>query len=142
MPITDAHVGRSYPATRPYRVNREKIAEFARALGDDNPAYITGVCQAPPTFASVLAAQAWDGLFADPELDLELSRTIHADQRFVWTRPLRDGDEVRATLVIDKVRTRGNAAFITVSVTLETTAGETVVTSTSTLLHTWPEGDG
>lgn len=141
MPITVAHVGRSYPATRPYRVSREKIAEFVRALGDDNPAYVTDVPQAPPTFAAVLATQAWDGLFADPDLDLTLARTIHVDQRFAWRRPLRDGDEVTATLVIDKVRARGNAAFVTVSVALDTTAGEPVVTVTSTLLHTWPKGE-
>ena len=141
MPITDAHVGRSYPATPPYRVNREKIAEFAAALGDDNPAYAGDAPQAPPTFAAVLAAQAWEGLFADPALDLQLARTIHADQRFAWTRPLRAGDEVTATLRIDKVRARANTAFITVSVALETTAGEPVVTATSTLLHTWPMED-
>lgn len=141
MPITDAHVGRSYPATPPYRVNREKIAEFAAALGDDNPAYAGDAPQAPPTFAAVLAAQAWEGLFADPALDLQLARTIHADQRFAWTRPLRAGDEVTATLRIDKVRARANTAFITVSVALETTAGEPVVTATSTLLHTWPKED-
>ena len=141
MPITDAHVGRSYPATPPYRVNREKIAEFAAALGDDNPAYAGDAPQAPPTFAAVLAAQAWEGLFADPALDLQLARTIHADQRFAWTRPLRAGDEVTATLRIDKVRARANTAFITVSVALETTAGEPVVTATSTLLHTWPQED-
>lgn len=141
MPITDAHVGRSYPATPPYRVNREKIAEFAAALGDDNPAYAGDAPQAPPTFAAVLAAQAWERLFADPALDLQLARTIHADQRFAWTRPLRAGDEVTATLRIDKVRARANTAFITVSVALETTAGEPVVTATSTLLHTWPKED-
>lgn len=141
MPITDAHVGRGYPATQPYRVSREKIAEFATALGDDNPAYAGDAPQAPPTFAAVLAAQAWGGLFADPELDLQLARTIHADQRFAWTRPLRAGDEVTATLTIDKVRARANTAFITVSVALDTTAGEPVVTAASTLLHTWPKED-
>ncbi len=141
MPINDAHVGRSFPATQPYRVSREKIAEFAAAMGDDNPAYAGDDPQAPPTFAAVLAARAWDGLFADPELDLKLSQTIHADQRFAWTRPLRAGDEVTATLRIEKVRARANTAFITVAVDLATTAGEPVVTATSTLLHTWPKED-
>ena len=139
MSLSDAHVGRSYPATRPYQVSREKIAEFARALGDDNPAYAGEAPQAPPTFAAVLAAQAWDGLFADPELDMKLAQTIHGDQLFAWHRPLRAGDEVVATLTIDKVRARGASAFVTVSVDLTTTAGEPVVTATSTLLHTWPE---
>ena len=37
MAITEAHAGRRYPPTAPYAVSAAKIAEFARALGDDNP---------------------------------------------------------------------------------------------------------
>ncbi len=69
MPISEEHVGRSYPATAPYQVSRAKIAEFAAALGDaDNPAYAGNAAVAPPTFAVVLASAAWDAMFADPEL--------------------------------------------------------------------------
>ncbi|MBN9104223.1 MAG: MaoC family dehydratase N-terminal domain-containing protein [Propionibacteriaceae bacterium] len=137
MPISDAHVGRSYPATAPYEVSRAKIAEFAAALGDaDNPAYAGDDPIAPPTFAAVLAAAAWDGLFDDPELGLSLSRMVHADQRFAWRRPLRAGDLVSATLTIEKVRVRGAAAFVTVAVVLSTTDGEELCTASSTLVHT------
>ena len=138
MPISDVHVGRTYPPTPPYLVSRAKIAEFATALQDGNPAYAAGV--APPTFAAVLAADAWGALFADEELDLQLSRTLHADQRFSWTRPLRAGDEVTATLAITRVRTRANTAFVTVDVVLSSVAGEELCVATSTLLHTWPIG--
>lgn len=138
MPISDVHVGRTYPPTAPYEVGRAKIAEFAAALGDDNPAYAGADAVAPPTFAAVLAADAWGALFADSELDLALRRTIHTDQRFAWVRPLRAGDEVTATLTIDKVRTRGASAWITLSVALATTAGDPICTATSNLLHTWP----
>lgn len=141
MPISAAHVGKTYPPTAPYEVTRGKIAEFAAALGDANPAYAGARPVAPPTFAAVLAAEAWGALFADPELDLQLKRTIHYDQAFDFVRPLRAGDEVTAALAIDKVRLRGATAFITVSVLLSTTAGETVCTATSTLLHTWPNED-
>lgn len=137
MPISDTHVGRSYPATAPYPVSRAKIAEFAQAVGDgDNPAYTGEEPIAPPTFAAVLAAAAWDGLFADPELELALSRTVHVDQRFAWQRPLRVGDLVRSTLTIEKVRLRGATAIITISVLLDTPAGEPLCTATSTLMHT------
>lgn len=139
MPISDVHVGRSYPATAPYVVSAAKIAEFAAALGDDNAAYDGLDAVAPPTFAAVLAAKAWGAMFDDPELDLELRYTMHADQRFTFIRPMRVGDEVTATLTIDKVRVRGNTAFITISVLLATTAGEDICTAVSTLLHTWPQ---
>ena len=139
MAISDAHVGRTYPATPPYDVSRAKISEFAAALGDTSPAYAGATPVAPPTFAAVLASDAWGALFTDPELDLALDRTMHAEQRFTWTRPLRAGDEVTATLTIDKVRSRGTTAFITVSVLLATVSGEPVCTAESTLLHSWPE---
>lgn len=138
MPITDAHVGRSYPPTDPYLVSRAKIAEFAAALGDPNAAYAGPEPVAPPTFAAVLAARAWSALFEDAELHLELSRTIHTEQRFTWVRPLCAGDEVTATLTIDKVRFRANTAFLTLSVVLRTRAGDELCTAESTLLRTWP----
>ena len=137
MPISEEHVGRSYPATAPYQVSRAKIAEFAAALGDAaNPAYAGTDPIAPPTFAVVLAAAAWDVMFDDPDLELSLSRTVHADQRFAWQRPLRAGDEVTATLRIEKVRARGPMAIITIAVDLATAAGEELCTATSTLMHT------
>lgn len=140
MPITEQHVGRSYPATAPYEVSRAKIAEFAAALGEGgNPAYHGPTAIAPPTFAVLLAAAAWDGLFNDPELELSLSRTVHADQRFTWLRPLRAGDEVLAELTIEKLRLRGPSAIITIAVTLSTTGGEQLATATSTLMHTAAE---
>lgn len=138
MRISEAHVGRSYPPTEPYLVTREKVAEFAAALGDDNPAYRGPDAVAPPTFAAVLAARAWDALFADPELDLALHRTMHGDQKFTWARPLRAGDQVVATLSIGGVRMRGSSAIIGVVVDLSV-AGETVCTSSSTLFQTWTE---
>ena len=137
MSISEDHVGRTYPATAAYQVSRAKIAEFAAAVGDGaNSAYAGGDPVAPPTFAVVLASAAWDAMFADPELRLSLSRTVHVDQKFAWQRPLRAGDEVRATLTIEKVRARGTTAIIGIAVALATTAGEALCTATSTLMHT------
>ena len=85
----------------------------------------------------LLSSGAWGALFEDDELDLSLSRTVHTDQRFTWQRPLRVGDEVTATLTVDKVRSRGTSAFITVTVALDA-GGDRVCDATSTLLHTWP----
>jgi len=139
MPILDSHAGRVYPPAPPYEVSRAKIAEFAAALGDGNPAYAGPDPIAPPTFAAVLAASAWEALFADPELGMTLARTVHVDQRFDWTRPLRAGDLVQAGLRIEKVRVRGATAFVTIVVTLTDASGEPVCQATSTLMHTAPK---
>ncbi len=135
MPISESHVGKTYPPTEPYVVSAAKIAEFAAALGDENPVYQGPDAVAPPTFAVLLSAAAWGAIFADDELDLSLERTVHGDQRFDWSRPLRAGDEVRGTLTIEKLRSRGTGEWITIAVALDTTAGERVCTATSTLLH-------
>ena len=137
MPISADYAPRVYPPTAPYEVSRAKIAEFAAALGDANPAYRAPDAVAPPTFAAVLAASAWDALFDDPELGLSLARTVHVDQRFAWTRPLRAGDLVTATLSLDKARVRGATAFISITVTLTDAAGAEVCRAASTLMHSW-----
>ena len=137
--ISETHVGRSYPPSAPYLVSAAKVAEFAAALGDaDNPAYAGPDAVAPPTFAVLLSSAAWQAMFDDPELELSLSSTVHTDQRFSWRRPLRVGDEVTATLNIEKFRARGSSAFITIVVALDA-GGERICDATSTLLHTWPE---
>lgn len=146
MPISADHAGRTYPPTVPYQVSRAKIVEFAAALGDGNPAYVAAADEpmAPPTFAAVIAFGAWDAMFTDPELGLALHRTIHTEQGFVWERPLRAGDEVTATLTIDKVRTRGGSDLIHSSILLHGVGGEPgerelICTATGTFLHAHPE---
>lgn len=135
MPITPEHAGRTYPPATAYRVSRAKIAEFAAAIGDSNPAYQGDDAVAPPTFAAVIAAHAWNALFDDPDLGLELHRTMHGDQGFEFVRPLRDGDDVVAQLTIERVRNRSTLDIVTVAVDL-TVDGHTACTARSTLMHT------
>lgn len=138
MPISAEHAGRTYPPAPAYRVSRAKIAEFARAIQDENPAYFGDHPIAPPTFAAVIAAQAWGSLFDDEELGLALHRTVHADQTFDFHRPLRGGDDVVARLTIERVRNRGNLDMVTILVAL-TVDGEAVCDARSTLMHTREE---
>ena len=138
MPITPEHVGRHFPPAPPYTVSRAKIEEFAVALGDDNPAYFTDDAIAPPTFAAIIAAQAWGALFDDEELGLSLNRTMHGDQHFDFHRPLKSGDEVVAQLGIERVRNRSTMDMVTILVEL-TVDGEPVCSARSTLMHTKEE---
>lgn len=133
--ISEAHAGRTYPPTEPYEVTAVQIAEFAEALGDDNPAYRGEQPIAPPTFAAVVAGRAWGALWGDDELGLELRRIVHGDQRIDFDRPLRAGDRVTATLRIDKVRCRGSVDMINSTVTLQTVDGEPVCTASAAFVH-------
>jgi acyl dehydratase len=133
--ISEAHAGRRYPPTAPYPISAAKIAEFARALGDDNPAYVGDSAIAPPTFAAVISAPAWQQMFDDPELELDLASIVHGDQRFDHRDPLRAGDVVSATLTIDKVRARAGSEIITSSVLITGADGAERVTATATFVH-------
>ena len=138
MPITADHVGRRYPPTTTYEVSAAKIAEFARALGDDNPAYAGDRPIAPPTFVAVITTPAWESMFDDPELGLALRRIVHGDQRFTYHRPLRAGDRVQASMTIDRVRNRDTSDIISASVEVETTEGEPICTAEATFFHAHP----
>lgn len=135
MAISEQHVGRVYPPTPAYEVSVAKIAEFATAIGDDNPAYRGEHPIAPPTFVAVISSAAWESMFDDPELGLALRRIVHGDQRFTYSRQLRPGDRVTASLTIDKVRVRGTADIISCSVRVEDQVGELVCVANATFFH-------
>jgi acyl dehydratase len=135
MAITEAHAGRRYPPCDPYQVSATKITEFATALGDDNPRYRGDSPIAPPTFAAVISAPAWNQVFSDPELDLSLERIVHGDQRFTFMRPLHAGDVVVATVRIDKVRVRSGSELISATVDITSREGEPVCSAQATFAH-------
>ena len=39
MAISRHYIGKTFPPTEPYEVSREKLREFADAIGDLNPVY-------------------------------------------------------------------------------------------------------
>jgi N-terminal half of MaoC dehydratase len=135
MPITEAHAGRRYPPCDPYQVSAAKIAEFATALGDDNPRYRGESPMAPPTFAAVISAHAFDQLFGDEELELLWARTVHGDQRFIFSRPIHAGDVVIASLTIDKVRIRAGSELISTTVDMADHDGGPICSAEATFYH-------
>ena len=134
MPITPDHAGHTYAPTAPYEVTRGKVAELAAALGAPLPEG-SGPVVAPPTFGAVVTSPAWDVLFTDPELGLQLSRVVHADQQFRYHRPLEPGDVVTATLSIAKVRVRGTTEIITTSVEVRDAVEQVVLVADATFVH-------
>ncbi len=149
MALDPSFVGRSYPATGTYQVGREKIREFAEAIGDDDALYrdpsAARACGysdviAPPTFAIILFLQAQQALVADPELGLDYSRVVHGEQSFTHHRPIRAGDELAATVHVDGVRTRGGNDMLTVRCEITDGAGDPVTTACSMLIVRGSDG--
>jgi acyl dehydratase len=137
MPLNRAYVGRRLPPTPAYLVGREKIREFATAIGAGDPAYHDPDAAralgypdvvAPPTFPVVPAGAASRQLRDDPELGLEYSRVVHGDQRFVYTRPVVAGDELVCEVTVAEITERAGHEFLTTRVDVSTVAGEPVVT--------------
>jgi acyl dehydratase len=135
-------VGRSYPPSAVYEVGRAKIAEFATAIGDDDPVYRDPEAArtaghpdviAPPTFAITVTLAAAMVVLEDPDVGIDYSRVVHGEQRFVHHRPIAAGDELLAALTVDSIRMAGGHAMITTRTEL-TAAGEPVCTSTSTIV--------
>ena len=99
----------------------------ARALGHAD-------LVAPPTFAVVIAQRAEAAVVADPELGIDFSRVVHADQRFTHHRPVVAGDELTAAVTVDAVRPLGTGAMVMSRVEVTTVDGEKVATTVSSLL--------
>jgi acyl dehydratase len=143
MALNTDFVGRSYPPSVPYLVGREKVREFARALGVTDPvttdieaARARGYADvvAPPTYAIRLSLAAVEKVATDPELGLDYARVVHGDQRFEYTRPIVAGDELVCQVTIDGIRSVAGNDMITARADITTTAGEHVVTSYSVLV--------
>ena len=143
MALDPGLVGRSYPPSAVYEVGRAKIAEFAAALADPDPAYRDPAAAAalghpdviaPPTFAIVVTLEAANVVLGDPDVSLDYSRVVHGEQRFVHHRPIRAGDRLVATTSIDSVRSVAGNDLLTTRVELATEAGEAVCTATSMLV--------
>lgn len=144
MPLNRQFVGRSYPASAVYEVAREKIRDFAMAIGDPNPVYLDSSAAqaagypdviAPPTFLTVLGFRfAADGPIADPELGLNYALVVHGEQRFVAHRPVLAGDRLVATSTVDEIRDAGRNELMLTRTEVSTEAGEPVATVYSTLV--------
>jgi acyl dehydratase len=141
--LDPALVGRGYPPSAVYEVGREKIAEFAAAVGADDPVHRDAEAAraaghpdviAPPTFAIVLTLSAAGVVVEDPDVALDYSRVVHGEQRFTHHRPIRAGDRLVATPTIEAVRSVGGNDLLTTRVDVATEDGEPVCSASSMLV--------
>ena len=136
-------LGRAFPPTASYLVGREKVREFARAVLADAPQHFDPAAAqalgyrdvvAPPTFAMVVQDLTMQQLLAIEDSGIALERTVHAEQRFRYSRPIVAGDELTAQLSITGIRAFGAGAMVTSEAEITDAEGAHVVTATSVLL--------
>jgi acyl dehydratase len=121
-------------------VERGKIKEFARAIGDDNPLYLDdlvaqasewGDIVAPPTFMTTFRDGA-DGAAFLRELGTDISRLLHGEQEFELHRPVRPGETFvcrsRVVDIYEKTGRSGPMAFVVRETTVTDRTNEIVAT--------------
>jgi len=145
MPLDPSFAGRTWPPTEPYLVGREKIREFARAIGADDAEYHDPAAAralgyadvvAPPTFPIVVTMAATGQIIDDPELGIDYARVVHGDQKFEYAgRPVVAGDSLVCVNTVEEIIQRSGHDFITTRTDVSTESGEPVVTAWSKLVQ-------
>ena len=123
-----------------YAVGREKIREFASAVGETDPRYFDvaaaraagyAAAVAPPMFAVVYASRSVGPALFDPEVGLDFARMVHGGQEFRWGAPVVAGDEIATATSVQDISERGEMVFYVFGSESTNALGETV------LLGTW-----
>src|SRR2546423_2048080 len=108
-------IGKTYEPTQ-YAVGREKIREYAAAVGETNPLYFdveaaraAGYADvvAPPMFAVVFASRSVAPALFDPEVGMNFAMMVHGGQEFVWGPLVVAGDEISTTTTVKDISDRG-----------------------------------
>jgi acyl dehydratase len=95
-------IGKQFPPLE-YEVGREKIREYAHAVGETDPVHHDRAAAqaagfrdvvAPPMFAVVYSAGAVAPAIFDPEIGLNFAMMVHGGQDFVWGDPVCSGDTI------------------------------------------------
>jgi len=135
MAIKTEAIGKEWPGFT-YQVGREKIREYAEALGLDNPVHFDVEAAkaagfrdvaAPPMFCVVFSGRAMAPALLDPEVGMNFATMVHGGQEFEWGEPVCSGDEITTTpkcLEIYEKDGKGFYVFESVSVNQK---GEQVV---------------
>jgi acyl dehydratase len=138
--MADGVIGKRYEPTT-YAVGREKVREYASAVGETNPLHFDVEAAraaghddvvAPPMFAVVYAARSVAPALFDPEVGIDFARMLHAGQEFVWGSPVVAGDEITTTAAVKDISQRGGMNFFVFESVSENQRGETVCTGTWT----------
>jgi acyl dehydratase len=136
---TDA-IAKSYSATV-YAVGREKVREYAYAVGESDRLHLdpsaarqAGFADvvAPPMFAVVYSAPAIAPAILDPAVGIDFARMVHGGQEFRWGPLVIAGDEIATTTTVQDIAERGGMGFYVFETSSVNQRGETVCTGTWT----------
>jgi acyl dehydratase len=140
MSVPRNAVGKQYERIT-YAVGREKIREYAAAVGETNPLYLdveaaraAGYADvvAPPMFVVVYAGRSVGPAVFDPDVGINLAMMVHGGQEFRWGALVVAGDEITTTTSVKEIAERGGMLFYVFESVSENQRGEIVCTGTWT----------
>jgi acyl dehydratase len=140
MPVETKAVGKTYPP-QTYAVGREKVREYANAVGETNSVHLdvdaaraAGYADvvAPPMFAVVYSAKSMAPAVLDPEVAINLALMVHGGQEFAWGPPVVAGDEITTTATVKDISERDGMGFYVFETVSTNQDGDTVCTGTWT----------
>lgn len=148
--VNPSYAGRVYPPSEVFEVGRERIREFAEAIGSRDPAHLDPAAAralgyadviAPPTFAVIIAQRCESQYVEDPAAGVDFSRVVHGEEKFAHHSPIVAGDRLIPVLHVDGVRLVGGHGMVTTRVEIAREAspgsgepGEAVASVVSTLV--------
>jgi acyl dehydratase len=124
-------------------LGREKIKEYANALGIENPVHfdveaarVAGFRDvvAPPMFAVVYSSPALAPGILDPEVALNFAAMVHGGQDFEWDEPACSGDEITTVAKCLSIEERDGKGFYMFETNSVNQDGAKVVRGTWTLI--------
>ena len=136
MPVNTSAIGKEYPPVV-YAVGREKVKEYANAVGETDPLHLDpGAARAagyddvvaPPMFAVVYQAPAvMPGMF-DPEVGINFAMLVHSGQDFRWERVVVAGEELSTQAKVASISEKGGMGFYDFEVVTSDADGRPVCT--------------
>jgi acyl dehydratase len=136
VPVNTSAVGKEYPPVV-YAVGREKVKEYASAVGETNALHLDPAAAraaghadvvAPPMFAVVYQSPAaMPGLF-DPEVGINFAMMVHSGQDFRWERLVVAGDELTTQAKVLSIEEKGGMGFYDFELVTKDAGGAVVCT--------------
>jgi acyl dehydratase len=133
-------VGKTFAPTV-YAVGREKIREYAHAVGETNPLHLDPEAAraaghrdvvAPPMFCVVYSSPSVAPALFDPEVGINFAMMVHGGQEFIWGPLVVAGDEITTTVSVKSIEQRAGNGFYVFESRSVNQDGETVCTGTWT----------
>lgn len=141
--VNPALAGTEYAPTSSYLVGREKIREFAAAVGETAPACHSVEAAralgypdvvAPPTFATVLTLRVVEQVISDPTSGVDWDRVVHGEEKYTYHQPICAGDQLEVITTVESVRVVAGNAMVTLRAQVATTEGQPRCTVKSMLV--------